>query len=406
MYKFKRIDLKNIRYLFLAVVIASLSFYSCEEQISDLGQNFINPDDTLGTLLLDSKTDSLTISVNNFKQYINTFNSNFMMIGNYQDWEARSILRFNNISSDYDSATVLSARIIMKYGDYFFRDSLGSVAFDVLKLNNRKTLNTITNDSITAGDIDNVVQGSFSGSPVDSAQISIDLNTQLAKDWLEYEADTSYSVKNNGVIMIPTGGNTIKGFFSSGTDESLRPALEIIVTKNSVTDTLVFNQSESVFLSDAPSSVILPDRIYLQSGVAFRSIVNFGLSKLPPNVIINDALLTLTLDTANSYLSPVSDQRLVAAMITDSVNKKDSLGFITLNRVGNEYSIRFILIMQNWNSGFNPNLGLALRNVSETSTMDVFSFFGPTYSDTSVVPRLRIRYTLRENQKFTPEAKR
>src|SRR5690606_39305808 len=299
-------------------IISSLSFYSCEEQISDLGQNFINPDDTLGTLLLDSKTDSITISVNNFKQYINSFNSNFMMIGDSQDWEARTLLRFTNISSDYDSPTVLSARIIMKYGDYFFRDSLGSVSFDVLKLNNRKSFNTITNDSINSGDIDNVVQGTFTGSPVDSAQITIDVNTQLAKDWLEYTADTSYSVKNNGVIMIPNDENTIKGFFSSSADESLRPSLEIIVTKNSVTDTLVFNQSESVFLSDASSSVILPDRIYLQSGVAFRSIVNFGLSQLPSNVIINDALLTLTLDTANSYLSPVSDQRLVAAMVTDS----------------------------------------------------------------------------------------
>src|SRR5690606_11132938 len=272
--------------------------------------------------------------------------------------------------------------------------------------NNRKSFNTITNDSINSGDIDNVVQGTFTGSPVDSAQITIDVNTQLAKDWLEYTADTSYSVKNNGVIMIPNGGNTIKGFFSSSADESLRPSLEIIVTKNSVTDTLVFNQSESVFLSDAPSSVILPDRIYLQSGVAFRSIVNFGLSQLPSNVIINDALLTLTLDTANSYLSPVSDQRLVAAMVTDSAAKTDSLGLITLNRVGNEYSIRFILIMQNWNSGFNPNLGLALRNLSENSTMDIFSFFGPTYSDTSVVPRLRIRYTLRDSQKITREEKR
>jgi hypothetical protein len=398
--------LKNIRYLFLLAIISSLSFYSCEEQISDLGQNFINPDDTLGTLLLDSKTDSITISVNNYKHYINTFNSGFMMVGNYQSWEARSLLRFTNISADYDSATVVSARIIMKYGDYFFRDSLGSVAFDVLKMNNLKNYSTITADSIGAGDIDNVVQGSYSGNPVDSAQISIDINTQLAKDWLEYTADTSYSVKNNGVIMIPTGGSTIKGFFASGTGEGLRPALEMIVTKNSQTDTLVFDQSESVFISDAPSSVIIPDRIYLQSGIAFRSILNFGLSKLPSNVIINDALLTLTLDTANSYLSSVSDQRLVAAMITDSVSKTDSLGFITLNRVGNEYSVRFILIMQNWNSGFASNLGLALRNVSENSTMDVFTFFGPTYSDTSVVPRLRIRYTLRDSQKISREEKR
>lgn len=150
-----------------------------------------------------------------------------------------------------------------------------------------------------------------------------------------------------------------------------------------------------MFVSDAPNSVIQSDRIFLQSGVAFRSIMNFDLSKLPNNVVINDALLTLTLDTANSYITQYSDQRLVAAMVTDTSTKTDSLGFITLNRVGNVYSIRFIVIMQNWNSGIAPNYGLALRNVSETGTMDIFSFFGPNYADTSVVPRLRIRYTLR-----------
>ena len=85
----------------------------------------------------------------------------------------------------------------------------------------------------------------------------------------------------------------------------------------------------------------------------------------------------------------------MAAMVTDTSTKSDSLGFITLNRVGNVYSIRFIPIMQNWNSGVVPKLGLSLRNVTEQSDMDIFSFFGPTYADTSKVPRLRIRYSIR-----------
>ena len=377
-------------------MLSGLAFYSCEEQISDLGQNYISPDDTLGTKILDSKTDSLTISVNNFKQFINTFLSTNMLIGNSMNYQSRTLLKFNNLPSNYDSATVVSAKVKLKYSNYFFKESSGTVSFDMFRLISELNFSTITNDSVTSANIDNTIRGSFSGNPTDSALISVNLDNQLAKDWLEYAADPNHPVRNRGIIMVPNGGTAIKGFFSSRIeDENLRPVLEVIVTKNSQTDTLTLKESESVSLSNAPNSVIQSDRIFLQSGVAFRSILNFGLSKLPGNVIINDALLTLTLDTVNSYITSVSDQRLVAAMVTDSTAKTDSLGFITLNKVGDVYSIRFIFIMQNWNSGLTPNLGLALRNVSETSNMDIFSFFGPTYADTSKVPRLRIRYTLR-----------
>ena len=388
--------MKKTGYLFVWVLLSALIFYSCEEVTSDLGQNYISPDDTLGTKLLDSKTDSLTISVNDFKQYINTYISSQMLVGQYQNYQARSLLKFNNLPTGYDSATIVSAKIKLKYTNYFYQDSMGTVSFDVFRLKSPLNFPTITYDSISSADIDNTIQGSFSGNPTDSSVITITLNNQLAKDWLEFAADTNYSVKNRGVIMIPNGGTAIKGFFTSQSgDENLYPLLEIIVTKNSQTDTLTLKESDGMFVSDAPNSVIQSDRIFLQSGVAFRSIMNFDLSKLPNNVVINDALLTLTLDTANSYITQYSDQRLVAAMVTDTSTKTDSLGFITLNRVGNVYSIRFIVIMQNWNSGIAPNYGLALRNVSETGTMDIFSFFGPNYADTSVVPRLRIRYTLR-----------
>ncbi len=389
--------MKKLRYFVLASILSCLLFSACEEEISDLGQNFISPDDTLGTKILDSKMDTLLLTANNYKHFINTSISARMLVGQYQNFDARSLLKFTNLSSNYDSANVISAKLKLKYSNYFFQDSLGTVAFDIFKLKNPLNFPTITKDSVTASDIDNVLQGSFSGNPVDSAEVTITLDNQLVKDWLDYAADTNYSVKNNGIIMIPNGGSTsIKGFFTSVIgEESLRPSLEIILTKNSQTDTISFNESQSVFFGDAPTSVIQPDRIYLQSGIAFRDIMNFDLSKLPSNVIINDAVLELTLDTASSYISTSSDQRLIAAMVTDSVTKIDSLGFITQSRVGNLYTVRFIVIMQNWNSGIFPNIGLALRNVSESSTMDVFSFFGPTYPDPSVVPSLRIRYTIR-----------
>ena len=239
--------MKKLRYIFICAVLSSLVFYSCQDQISDLGQNYISPDDTLGTKILDSKTpsDSITISVNDFRYYINTYAASNMLVGQNMNYEARTLLKFNNLPTDYDSATVVSAKVKIKYSDYYFQDSMGTVSFDMFRLKSPLNFSTITYDSISSSDIDNTIQGSFSGNPTDSAVITISLNNQLAKDWLEFAADTNYSVKNRGMIMIPNGGNAIKGFFTSRIgDENLRPVLEIIVTKNSQTDTLKLKESD------------------------------------------------------------------------------------------------------------------------------------------------------------------
>lgn len=391
---------KRFRLDFLMLTVfcflCTMILYSCKSEPSDLGLNFIDPNDTTGTFILDSQADTMTITGSNYRTAINTFGSEYMMIGAIEGYEAKSFVKYNNIPSDLDSASVLSSTFYLQYGDFAFKDSNASVSFNVYRVNRDLSYPTVTWDSIQPSDIGTKLLGTYTGVPLDTVTLAITLDNQLVKDWLEYSADTNYPVKNYGLAFVPNASSgTIKGFFSSETVDD--PYIQTIVSKNGETDTLIFNSSISLWLANAPSSIIPPDRFVLQNGVAYNELMGFDLSKLPPNVIINEALITLTLDTSSSYLTNQSDRRLRIAFTTDSVRKTDTsvaaeFSFTPVNGV---YEIRVNNFFQLWANGTFPNYGILIGNAGQYGNFDKFVFYSSTYSDLTKVPRLRIRYTPR-----------
>lgn len=382
--------------LFVFCLTGAAILHSCKTEPSDLGINFIDPNDTTGTFILDSQADTMAITSNNYKEPVNTYNSPYIMIGAAQNYETKSFLKYNDIFTDYDSATVVSSVLYLNYANYAYTDSNGSISFNIYRVNRDLNLASVTWDSIMASDIGTTILGTYSGTPVDSETISIALDVQLIKDWLEYSADTNYPVKNYGIAIIPNlSSNSIKAFSSSFTTRD--PYIQSIVTKNGETDTLTMNSSLSLWLANAPASVLMPDRFTLQNGIAFNDLMGFNLTKLPSNVVINDALLILTLDTVNSFILRTSDRRLRIGAASDSVNKTDTTlnPSISLTPVNGVYEIRLTPYFQYWNNGTYPNLGIILANVNQFTNLDEFVFYSPSYSDLTKVPRLRIRYTPR-----------
>lgn len=394
-----KIKVINILFPCITFLLIVSSFYSCKTEPTDLGLNFIDPDDTTATFVLDSQADTMRISNTNYKKFINTFGSDFIMIGKYNGYETRSFVEFFNIPSDYDSATVLSANVVMKYNKYAFQDSNGTVGFNIYKLNKNFTLGSITWDSVSTSDIDNVSQGNYTGNPTDTAAFNINLNNTLIKDWLEYAADTNYSVKNNGIALLPDNSSTtIKGFNSSFINNNPFK-IRATVLKNGDTTTLEFTQSNSVWFCNAPSSILSPDMITLQNGVAYKNLMTFDLSKLPSNVIINEATVTLTLNSGSSFISNNPDKRLRIFMAGDTINYRDTLSSIlSVQPNGNSYSFTVNGFFQFWNNKTYQNLGLIITSVNEPANLDKFVFYGSNFPDVTLVPRLKIRYTPRISQ--------
>lgn len=389
----------NIPVKLLSFILLAFTMQSCEDNPNDLGFSFIPSGDTTLTRFLDSEADTMNITSSNYKQFINTFGSQNLLVGNYQGYTSKSLLKFTSINNDLDSATVISAILTLTYNNYFFKDEMGLTSFNIYQVNNNFNYKSVTYDSITSSSIGNISMGSYSGIPRDTQTINITLNNQFVKNWLEYAADTAYSVKNYGMILQPDmSSNTIKGFCSFNNLENLVPYVNIIYSKNNVTDTIKINISDYVSLSDAPSSIIPGEKFILQNGVAYRDMMRFDLTKLPSNVIINNVNLILYLDKANSFISGTTDKRLVARMLLDSVTKTDTITTEIFALDSSTYSISsgvFNGVFQRWNSEVLPNLGITLKNYYEIQNLDNFIFFSPSATDVTKRPRLKITYTPR-----------
>jgi hypothetical protein len=392
--------IKNYSVKLILIILTAVSLISCENNPNSTGITFISPDDTLSTRVLDSQLDTMPITNKNYLNYINTSASKNMLVGNYQNYTSKALLKFESIDPTLDSAVIVSAILTLKYNNYSFNNKMGLTSMNVYEMNTNFNYSTVLYDSVSSANYGTVSKGSYSGTPAaDTEKVNITLNNQMVKDWLEYSADTAYPVKNYGMILLPNSSSTtISGFYSFNNTTDLIPYVTVIYTKNSVTDTANLNISEYVTLSNAPPSIIPANRFVLQSGVAYRNVLNFDLSKLPDNVIINNVNLQFTLDSKSSIISATTDKRVVLGTVVDSVNNTDSI-FIDAFQSD---SITYVLsstalnaVFQRWNSGVLPNLGLSMKNYFETQNMDHFVFYSPSAVEESLRPRIRITYTYR-----------
>lgn len=384
-----------IRQALLAILLSAFMI-SCENEPGDVGLNFISPGDTTGVRYLDSEKDSLTITSTSFERPVNTYGSLNLLLGKYEEFESKTIIRFLSITGDYDSAVVNSATLYLRTAEYYFKNNTGVTAFDLFRINTNLNLQTITADSINSSAVGTTPLGSYSGVAPDSQFISITVDNQTVRDWLEYAADTSYAQKNYGLMLQPNSASTtIRGFYSFVNEPDLVPYMTVILTKNGETDTLRLDISESLTLSGSSPANFPPDRMVVQNGIAFRSALNFDLSKLPQNVIINNATVQFTLDHNASYISKDGNRTMIVGLINDTTGFGDTLFVNAFPRDSVNYSVSINPIFQNWNSGNLPNLGMSIRGFFELQNIDRFIFYSPAVSDTTLRPRLKIYYTLR-----------
>ncbi|MBN1633829.1 MAG: hypothetical protein JW917_06665 [Ignavibacteria bacterium] len=393
---------KKIRTVFLSLIlpIIFIVLQSCEKEPNDLGFNYIPTDDTLGTIVLDSQTDSMQITSDNYRKYINTYLSEFNLIGKYQNYESKFFMKFTGDFGSYDSCSVLSADLYLSYNNYYFQDSLGHLSFNVYPLNDTITFSTATADNLPSTIIGTEILGTYSGVPVDSARIGIPFDTSIVRKWIWLASNSGYSFKNYGIALVPNSSSTsIKGFLPGiYVADNLKPTIRAIVEKNSDIDTIYIRNSENVSFNTVPESIMMNERFIIHSGISFRNVLKFDLSKLPFQVTINEAYLELTLDSSSSYIKNSNETRIAFSMITDSAEKKSDGSYYYTARTDtnkNIFYIRFQPIFQKWNLGINPNYGILVNYIYEYNGLDKYVFYSPDALDASKRPRLRIRYTPR-----------
>lgn len=386
-------------FVILIFVVSILSLISCSDSPSSIGSDLLSGDE-IEVLLLDSYTDSLEQTSSYFREKISLGNSNRLFLGKKNNIEASVLLRFFYLLPDSfkqsilnDSITVIQAKVKLSKA-YLFGSNDESLPLDytVHKINSNWTITSFNEDSLSlllydASDLSN--DRSFS-----DTLYSFNLDNNLALTWMEETADTAIS-GNKGIYLKPSSNSEkIVGFEAFTQSLSNFATLETIVQRlDGLVDTLYASLVGDVSVIKENFPIVSPENIVIQAGLASLGKLNFDLTRIPKNAVINHAQLVLTKDTTQSITGSTFKNSISAFLVKDSTgNELDSTLSVTLSSTGNTFSGLITSFVRRWQSG-ESNQGVLLVASGLLEGLELFTVHGSNAADFSKRPRLKITYT-------------
>jgi len=228
---------------------------------------------------------------------------------------------------------------------------------------------------------------------------------QILQKWVNGE------VVNNGIqLSLATETGYIDYAFGSSefATEGYRPQLDIIYAEKSITDLEIYPEKDAVIMNSAYSNDNYGNEQYFRSyswpqggqQVVARSLIEFGLSSIPPNSTIHKATISLFginhYRTANaSYLKRVTSvwEENTVTWNTQPGNNSQYAAFLENSRTPvQNYEVDITDIVQGWINGEYENHGLLLMLQNEASTASL-SFGSSDYSNSAKHPKVNIAYT-------------
>ncbi|MEJ2613767.1 MAG: hypothetical protein P8Z35_02320 [Ignavibacteriaceae bacterium] len=346
---------------------------------------------------LDSYKDSLAQNSWSLKRTLKLGASYTLLVGKDENLEASTLINFliplpdsikNSINAD--SITVTGANIQL-FRAYPTKENNSFYDFTVHKVESEWTSN-FTADSLQLLSYD-PSDISSNKSLTDSLE-QFNISSDFAYSLLKYATDSLGS--DFGLYIKPTeNSKKVVGYYSLYNSVNV-PRLTIAIQKlGSYPDTLYFYGSSnvSVVTGNIPPSS-LQSRIVLEGGLVANSKLWFDISKIPYNAIINNAKLTLKMDTAETYIGDTTNS-ILASFLTDSSSiVLDSTNVVTFSTDNNSMTGTITSYVQKWvNTRVNEGVLLYPRN--QIGSVDLFTFYGSDAID-SLKPRLHIIYTLKK----------
>lgn len=358
-------------------VIIVLILTGCSAEPNGVGLNVLPGEDSLQVSILTASSTSEFSFLSRV-----TGSSSTLLVGTSDGIEARMLLSFSGISSIPASAAIDSASLTLRIR-YRFRDSTGTLAFEVRKLLHPFPRGKFLWDSTTvAGIYSDTVSGRLiqNVSPLDST-VTVRLDTMLITQWR--------STGTGALILIP-GGTIIAGVTS--------PLPELSVSyHDSTPQTFAQQASSGIFVADGiiPSP---PERIILQAGITNKAILRFDSLAIPQKASITRAILEVALDSAQSLTNSFTKDNIDAFL-----ERRNSAPYDSVITYGTPLSAVYVngqkfyranikSIVQQWFL-HDPNNGILLRASGELTTLDRFILYG-TNAAPALRPKLIVTYTL------------
>jgi hypothetical protein len=338
-----------------------------------------------------------------FKEYV-VMDGAANLIGRSGNYSASALIEFYQAYFPIrDTAKVFSAKLTLQ-SIYWFGDPTGSIAFDVYSINSPWSSSTFTGDTLVTGFYDpSVIRGTYSSTAgPDTQQVVINLDTAMVRSWLS----TSGASANYGVILVPNAAsNVVRGLHQFDSDSAkMQPTLQIIAgnVAGTVFDTTSYTLGMDTFVGNIDNLATDPTLLYAQSGVVYRSLLNFDVSFIPRGAIINAAELQLVRNRTASRIDKFTTDTVVYAHVALNSSVPPSIENEVLASPGRRmtdsastFSFDIRHAVQTWLTG--PNYGLLLRagNTQEFSSFSLYTFYNQR-AGTGLRPRLRIVYSMKK----------
>ena len=393
---------KKISLLFFTVFSIFL-IVSCNDSPTDLGANFLGQDG-VEVLKLDSSVDSIAQRSYSFKNVFNLGNSTTLLLGKTDNITSHILLKFVILIPDSIQDEITANNLIVQdtyiefVKNYSFGDSNATFDYGAFKVNDKWSSTTFTSDSFATLSYENIDLSSDRVADNDSVY-SFHLASSIASSWLKNSLDSTLE-SNNGILLSPTANSQkVNGFTAFNTSGINDPRLRIVVQKpGEYVDTLIgyIASDVSVVLGEVPN--VGPENLAIQSSLTAEAKLFFDLSAIPENVVINSAVLTLTVDSLKTKTGSNFTNTLTTFLLTDSSKNELNTNYVyTLKRSGETYTGEITNIVRAWNNNVT-NQGLLIKSTVEFFGLEVFTVKGSNASMLSQRPRLEIVYSRGSNK--------
>lgn len=276
---------------------------------------------------------------------------------------------------------------------YKFGDTLAALDFSAHEIQKSWSLSDFKVDSLSQLSYDQT--DASSNRTVSDTLTTFNLSNELVYKWLKDEKSSS-SANTYGLLIKPKAGtNKFFGYYAYGTDQSLIPHLTIVVQKaGSYTDTVTYYSYMDTHVIEGTTTEINSQTMTVQSGLSYLGKLWFDISKVPVNAIINNATLTLTLDTINSKFGTSYTPEIYVYNLSDSANNStDDTYLSSLTRSGNKFSGSITGVVNKWIKT-RQNLGLVFHPATILEGLEKYVFYNSNANDPTNRPKLTLLYTI------------
>lgn len=376
-------------YLSIPLVIA-LCLLGCADKPKSIGNNLI----PAGDMFNFAETSFIAVSDSVYRVPITNGYASSNLVGKLPSGEDFvTLLQFYALSSldSLKGATIDTAEIRLTV-NYRMLPALPPIQFTVYELQKQFSEGTFTSDSLTSTMIGATPVGTFSDSMNYAQRVAARIDTAVVRKWAEDFLDTSKPAFY-GFALRANNQSGVIGFSPFNFYATTSPLLVIKFTRNGRHDSLFFNIGQDTFVET--STVPLPySALEVRGGSGVRADIKFAFNSLPEKPIVNNATMTLTVDTTASVYSGFSSDSLIATLTVRN-NKTDSsifaYGVKNTGSAGEKtYEFNCTQIVQRWLHNLSVNGGFTIRWAEENSTSEKIIFY--PVSDTIRGPKLKIFY--------------